>query len=738
MRILFFIILIFYTLYGSEKEIKLIGLTQISKKIALEKLNIDPNKPIDHNKLNKSLKTLYKFGYFNDIEIFDKNNSIIVKFTEKPFIINIEMQGYKTREDELDELYSTMKIKKGKMYTKELVEQSKNILLDELKKEGYVNSVVEVTTTIINPQSVALKFDVNKGEEIIIKKVNYIGAKHLDVEDFEENTANKEEDLISWWVGQNDGVMHFDQLEYDSYRLKDIYLQHGFLDIKVSPTFSKIDFNTNKAEIDFNIIEGEQYINNEIIIYTDESIVPKKELLEGLKQKKGKIFNISKLRADVEFIRTKIANKGYAFAKVNYDIKKNKDKNSADIIFQVIPGKKVYINDVIISGNSRTLDRVIRRNVYLAPGDLFNLTDFKDSKNALNRTGYFQSVKIKQHKIDDNLIDLNIEVKEAPTGNLVFGGGYGSYDGWMLNASVNDKNIFGSGMNLGFSMEHSSKKDIAKISLKNPAIYDSIYNGSFSLYKDTSVITNSDASTTLGDKTTDTVGGSIGVGRALNRYSRIGIVYALEDSHVKYSIDKSKNYQYLISSLTPYINYNNTDNYMVPRSGIVAGTSFKYVGLGGDAKYTQSKSYFKYFYGLEDIIDYDIILRYKINVKIMTDLGEIPSGTSFYLGGPTSVRGYQSYAFQPDDGADPYKKSMTNTFEISFPLMPKANMRWAAFYDYGMIGSDRLDEVKKSGYGVSINWYSPIGPLQFIFSRANNPESDDRTSDFEFSLGTSF
>jgi len=713
------------------KEIKLSGLTQISEKLAFERINSNKDD------LNQVLKTFYKMGYFTNIEVVEEESTITLNFTEKPFIVNIEMEGYKTREEDLKELYKTMKIKKGSMHTEKRIIEAKNILLSELKKEGYINSVVEVETTLLNPQSISVKFMVNKGAEVVIKKVNYIGAKELGKEQFVENTANKEEDTISWWFGHSDGVMQFSQLEYDNHRIKDIYLQNGFLDARVDSGFSKIDFNTNTAEIDFAISEGPKYKIHNILIYTDETIVPLEELTAGLREQKEKTFNIALLRKDVEFIRTKIANKGYAFAEVNYDIRKNKENQTADIIFNVTPGEKVYINDVIIAGNTRTLDRVIRRNVYLAPKDLFNLTDFEDSKGALNRTGFFQSVELKQKRVSENLMDLVVEVSEAPTGNLVLGGGYGSYDGWMINASVNDKNIFGSGLDLGFSMEHSGKKDTAKISLNNPALNDGIYNGSFSIYKDTATVTASTDSTT-GDQETDTLGGSLGIGRAIGRHIRVGSVYAIEKSDVSYTIDTTQNEIYTTSSITPYVSFNNTDSFYTPRKGISANASLKYAGVGGDARYLLNTNSLKYFYGFNDLLDFDMIFRYKTTLKVLEDLGEIPDGTTFYLGGPTSVRGYQSYAFQPEDDAHPYTKYLTNTAELSFPLIPKANMRWGLFYDYGMVGEESFNEIKKSGYGGLVEWQSPVGPLQFIFSRAVNPESTDKTSNFEFSLGTAF
>lgn len=721
------------------KEIKFIGLTQISNKIALETLNINKGASYTNEQINIALKRFWNYSYFKDITVNNDNGILIIKFIEKPFIINIQMTGYKTSKDDLDNIFSIMNIKKGNMYTKQRIQNAKKNLLNILKEEGFAHSVVEIDTKYINSKGISITFNVNKGDEIIINKVNYIGANKLSSSTLEENTANKEEDLVSWWFGQNNGVMQFSQLQYDSLRIKDTYFKHGFLDAKVEPAYSLIDFNTNKAQVDFIISEGKQYKVSDIIIYLNESILNKNEIYEFLKLKKDKIFNIEKLRHDVKLIKTKISNKGYAYSKVSYDIRKNKKNYTTTIIFNVIEGKKVYINDVIIKNNNRTLDRVIRRNIYLAPKDLFNLTDFIDSKNKLNRTGFFSSVKVSKKRLSDNLMDIIVDVKEAPTGNLILGGGYGSYDGWMLNASVSDKNIFGSGMKLDLKYDYSKKKQTTSISVSNPSIYDSIYDGSFKIYSEKSIL-EADLNSTNGDQTTKTKGLSLGIGRALNRNTRIGVIYSLDRDDVTYELNSSKNNSYVTSALTPYINYDNTDSYFVARKGIQVGTSLKYAGLGGDAKFLQSNSYFKYYLGLEDYINYDAIIRYKTTIRVLHSLGDI-TGKTFYLGGPSSLRGYKPYAFQPSDKENhPFKKRLTNTIELSFPLLPKAKMRWALFYDYSSIGEESYRQIKKSGYGASINWYSPVGPIQFIFSRAVNPSSsdNDKTSNFEFSLGNRF
>ena len=717
------------------KKLQLNGLTQISASMVKSILHFEKNTPISEKRLNEALKEFYNFGYFTDIEFKDVNDTLVINFKEKPFIVKLSMTGYKTREDDLDILYTTMGLKKGTMYTKEKIAYAKKALLLALQREGYINSVVEVEEEKINDQSIALTFNVNKGEDITITKINYKGRKSLSVDEIEDVVANKEADCcFRWFFGRNWGDMDFEQLDLDNLRIKDLYFQHGFLDATVSKAFSKIDFNTNTAQIEYTIVEGKQYKVNDIVLYIDEKIAKAKDIAKNFRLEKTKTFNVAYLRKDKEYIKTVVANKGYAFVTVKFDIRKNTDNHTVDIIYNVLPGSKVYINDVVISGNSRTLDRVIRRNIYLAPKDLYSLTDYKDSVNALKRTGYFDSVTIKKKRVSKTKMDLVVSVTEAPTGNLIVGGGYGSYDGWMFNASVSDKNIFGSGLNLALSYEHSSKKDNYSLSLTNPAIRDSIYSGIADIHRNESEITNS----YYGTKNTLQKGFGLGIGRALNRHTRIGIKYLYDDVSITYDTNSSYDNIYDIVALIPYIGFNNTDDYYVPRSGVITGASVKYAGLYGDAKYTINTVYFKYFYSLERLIDYDVILRYKTRIKTLKDRGNIPDGTTFYLGGPTSVRGYSPYAFQPQDADHPLSRYFTNTFEVSFPLISSAKMRWAIFYDYGMVGVKNFDEIKKSGAGALIAWYSPVGPLQFIFGRAINPQSGDRTSNFEFTLGTKF
>ncbi|WP_375723804.1 outer membrane protein assembly factor BamA [Arcobacter sp. KX21116] len=738
-------------LHGQEiQSIKYVNLSRISQDIADETIDLRVGDNINNKSINSAIKKFYKFGYFDDIKVNNNNGNIEFIFKEKPSIANIEMNNYKSRDEDKEELYSRMGIKKGNMYTPSKIKHAKEILLKNLEREGYVNSVVEVNVENLDNDAVAVTFDVNVGDEILIKKVNYYGATKLEADDFTEVTANNQRDFIPWWFGNNNGEVNLEQLDYDAPRIRDQYLKNGYLDSVVKDPFMKINFASNDAVLDFFIQEGKQYSTNDIKIYVDASIIDPKTLYSELKLEKGDVFNIEKLRKDVEYLKTKVSDLGYAFTQVKYDINKNEKNGTADVVFNIIPGKKVYINDVIISGNSRTLDRVIRRDVYLAPGDLFSLTDFNESKDKLKRTGFFDDVIIEQKRVTDNSMDLVVKVKETPTGNITLGGGYGSYDGLLLNAGINEKNVFGSGLAAAVNVDFSEKNHNYALSLSNPAIRDSKYNGRVEIHQSEEEIDYS--GTVNGAYQLDKVskGFSISAGREIIRNLYAGARYRFDMIDESYTdtdtsdgqpLPSDVNQDYITSSITPYINFDNTDDYMIPRRGIKTGTSLEFAGVGGDSKYLKSLTNFRYFHSLEDLIDSDWIFRYRANLNFLVDNGQLNRGDSLYMGGPKSLRGYESYAFGPDDNLvnkTVYKQMFANSIELSFPLIPKSKMRWGVFYDYGMIGKDSFSEVKRSGTGALFEWISPFGPLQFIFSQPLDDKQGDKTSTFEFALGSSF
>ncbi|QKF73353.1 beta-barrel assembly machinery complex, BamA/YaeT protein [Aliarcobacter faecis] len=727
------------------KSIEYKDVNKLSPQVLAETIDMKVGDKLDENKLNEAVVKFYKYGYFEDVEVSNNGGNLLFKFKENPSVASVDIKGYKTRSEDIDNIKNIIKFKKGSMYTEKRVKEAENKLLSMLESEGFINSVVETEVETLGENAKKVTFYVNKGDEIIINNAQYHGAKNLGQSDFDDVTANKEKEFASWWFGQNTGELKLDQLKYDARRINDLYFEKGYLDADVKEPFLDIDFASNQAKLDFFVKEGEKYTTTDIKIFLDSSIVNPNDIYPELKLKVDKTFNIKKLRQDQEYIKTQVANQGYAFADVKFDLKKNEAEHTVDVVFSVVPGKKVYINDVKISGNTRTLDRVIRRDVYLAPGDLYNMTDFKDSTNKLKRSRFFEDVQIEEKRISDDKMDIVVKVTEAPTGSLMLGGGYGSYDKFMVNGSISDANIFGSGLALGLSADLSKRSSRFELSLKNPAIRDSDYNGEVEVHS-----TKNEIRRSRYDSDVRTKGFSIGAGKEVIRDTYVGAKYGLDfiKENYDYPIDSIVSQQkrftdqdYINSSITPYVNFDNTDDFYFPREGWRSNISAEYAGVGGDSKYIKPSANFRYFYSLEDLTDLDWILRFKTQARILIDNGQINQGDSLYLGGPRTLRGYKSYAFptnETGEKTDPYKKMWSNQFEISFPLVPSAKMRWGVFYDYGMIGQDSFNETKRSGTGALLEWVSPMGPLQLIFAKPIGKKPGDDTSSFEFSFGASF
>ncbi len=749
-------------------QIKFDGLHHLSKSVAMEVAGVHVGDEMDMEKINQSIVNFFNQGYFEDVWVDRKGGTLIYHFKEKKAIAKVEIKGFGSG-DEGEKLLKSIGLKKGDLYDEGRIQQAKKLLVERLQSQGNYDSVVEVTETPVGESAMAVVFEVNKGEKIRIKKINFRGAKALSKSDLERNLVNKEEDLLGWMPFMNDGEVKVDQLEYDAYRLKETYMEHGYLDAEVSKPLMRVDYSDYTAEVDYQIKEGPQYRVGDVSIAGNLKGLDTASLLSELKMTKGKIFNIKKMRKDIEMIKRAVGDLGYAYAKVAPQMKKDPQRKVVTLQYVVHPGKRVKIHDVLISGNDTTKDRVIRRYIYLAPGDYFNATDLKESKSALGRTGFFESVDIQSQRVSEDQIDLLVKVKEASTGTISLGGGYGSYEGLMLNASVSDKNLFGTGItgSLGFDISKISQS--YNLSFVNPKIWDSMYSLGLSLYK---------RKYEYIDYTEDSLGGSLNIGRQFFRhlYASVGIGYVdnqstyNEGAHITDIQRRIYNDQYKKLSGFASLSFDNTDDYYLPREGYIASVSAEFAQLDGDdvnlttypdgyGDFTKINAKFGAYYGMEDVIDYDLILRFKARgtyIKRISDDEKLPVAERLFMGGIGSVRGYQPYSISPvlpngDRIGGTYRTSAT--VEASIPLSEAAKMRLAFFYDYGVIGmdpepyTDPIDgkrkyydqgDITRSSVGAVIEWQSGFGPINLVFGYALDDKPGDETSTFEFSMGSKF
>ena len=711
------------------KNIEFIGLKHISIVSAKDISLLQKGDELDISKVDKTIKKFYKFGYFKNIKAEYDNGILIYKFVEKPAILKI---NYKNVSEDLKKLLKE-KIKRGMIYSPKKLEEIRNFIVGYYDAKGEFNTIVAFDTKQ-KANGIIVTINVNKGEDIIIDKLKFYGVKKEDISDLKDEIINRDraKDLLAFLPFRANGEFKLQGLLSDPQSLKNYYLSKGYLDVKISKPLLVANFDSSKASLEYKIYEGKRYKVGKVDISIDKENLLDKNIKEDLLLISGLYFNINRLKKDIALLQRKIADKGYAYVKVFPEIKK--DGQIANVTYKIITGQKVYISDVIIEGNTKTLDRVVRRNIYLAPGYLYSYTDKQDSINALKRTGYFDDVKFQEIRVDDTHMKILVKVKEGLTGSLRAGISYNSYSKFGFNLNVSERNIFGSGQTLSADFEKSSTTEKYSLTLKNPRVLDSEYFLSTSIYNTTFEGYSYDSekngiSFTTGKKLTRHISTSLTYGYERLKLTDIDattILYDKEDS--------------LKSYLRPAVSFNNTDDYFFPQHGMIASASLEIAGVGGDQKFVKNTDTFKYFYSLEDRYDITTILKYKIKAGVIKDNGYLPINEKFYLGGLGTVRGYDYGSISPKDDEDNSiggKVMMVNSAEISLPVSIKKKMWLSFFFDNGRIGQDRMNIVRSS-YGVSFDWITPVGPLNFTWGWPIGDKEGDDLRKFEFSIGSSF
>ncbi|MCQ2726750.1 outer membrane protein assembly factor BamA [Helicobacter pylori] len=841
------------------KSVSYVGLSYMSDMLANEIVKIRVGDIVDSKKIDTAVLALFNQGYFKDVYATFEGGILEFHFDEKARIAGVEIKGYGT-EKEKDGIKSQMGIKKGDTFDEQKLEHAKTALKTALEGQGYYGSVVEVRTQKVSEGALLIVFDVNRGDSIYIKQSIYEGSTKLKRRMIESLSANKQRDFMGWMWGLNDGKLRLDQLEYDSLRIQDVYMRRGYLDAHISSPFLKTDFSTHDAKLHYKVKEGIQYKISDILIEIDNPVVPLKTLEKALKVKRKDVFNIEHLRADAQILKTEIADKGYAFAVVKPDLDKDEKNGLVKVIYRIEVGDMVYINDVIISGNQRTSDRIIRRELLLGPKDKYNLTKLRNSENSLRRLGFFSKVKIEEKRVNSSLMDLLVSVEEGRTGQLQFGLGYGSYGGLMLNGSVSERNLFGTGQSVSLyaniatgggrsypGMPKGAGRMFAgNLSLTNPRIFDSWYSSTINLYADYRVSYQYiqqgggfgvNVGRMLGNRTHVSLGYNLNVTKLLgfssplyNRYysstkqiiipsqpvcvSRLGLLLGLrqvQSCSAPGSIRVGQTppvtglwdrdyHTPITSSFTLDVSYDNTDDYYFPRNGVIfssyatmsglpsSGTLNSWNGLGGNVRNTKVYGKFAAYHHLQKYLLIDLIARFKTQGGYIFRYNTedyLPLNSTFYMGGVTTVRGFRNGSITPKDefglwlGGDGI---FTASTELSYGVLKAAKMRLAWFFDfgfltfktptrgsffynaptttanfkdYGVIGAGFERATWRASTGLQIEWISPMGPLVLIFPIAFfnqwgdgngkkckglcfNPNMDDYTQHFEFSMGTRF
>lgn len=708
-------------------------------------------------KANEDVKAIYRIGIFQDVQVesvkTDKGISLIYTVVEKPIVRAISITGNK--EIASDKLREAIDLKTNSVFSSDLLAKSAKKIKTLYANEGYYLAEVDPSTTKSGKNGIRVTFAVKEGDKVLIKKISFEGNKVFSQRKLRKQMETKEKWFLSWITGS--GTYKEDVLKSDVNRIADLYYNNGYINVKVAEPQVTLLPDKSGLLITIGITEGDQFRTG-TISYKGDLLESQDVLQSKIKLKSGDVFSREVLRGDVFTLTDVYADKGYAFANVTPLSKIDPEKKTIDITFDFEKGDKVYIERINISGNTKTRDKVIRREFRLAEGDLYSSSALKRTKQNLSNLGFFEEATIAPAKGSSaNKLDLNTEVKEKSTGQFSIGAGYSSSDGIIGQGSIQQSNFLGLGLKGTLSASLGGKTQLYNIGITDPYFLDTNWTLGFDVYR---------SERDYEDYSRRVTGGDVKMGYRLSDQLSTFWLYKYEvkklyDFSNAYLADPSLKTETsgTIGSLYGSISLDKTDYRLDPTKGYTGTFSAEYAGLGGNQRFArfigQSAVFFPFLW--------NTVFSLRGELGYIMQIGkEIPIDEKFYLGGISTLRGYSSRTVCPVQTS--YLKSIDSVTglatttastvylggikeavinaEYVFPILKDAGLKGVAFFDVGNAygpGEQYFSKLLMS-YGLGVRWYSPMGPLRLEYGIPVNPREgiDSSSGKFEFSIGGFF
>ncbi len=750
---------------GAGEKIYLVsvkGNRRIETAAILNVLKLKAGDQLDAAKVDEDIHANYNLGYFQDVKAVTENDPKGVVLTyvvrEKPIVREVRIDGNK--EIKTEKIRDAIEVKLGSVFTPEDLAKSVNKIKKLYADDGYYLAKVETTIIKSSPTDVRVVFKINEGEKVLIRKILFEGNKAFSDRKLKKVMNTSEKWFLSWLTGA--GTYKEDVLKNDVNLITDLYYDNGYANVKVGEPKVELTPDRKGLIITIGITEGPQFRTG-AIGFKGDLLESEDALRKNLKLKSGDIFNRSLLRKDIFTLTDIYADKGYAFANVTPLSKMDEAKKTIDITYDFDKGEKVYIDRINISGNTKTRDKVVRRELKLAEGDLYSATALRKSKQDLMNTGFFEEANISTAKGSaDNKLDLDVKVKEKSTGTFSIGAGYSSLDGIMGQGSIQQSNFRGLGLKANASVSFGTKTQFYNIGLTDPYFMDTRWTLGGDLYR-----TQRDYI----DYTRRATGADIKGGYTFNDELSTLWIYKFEQKKIfdesealKDNIAKGLLLQpetsSTTSSITASISQNTTDYHLDPTTGMINNLSIEFAGLGGSNRFVRYLADSTYFHPAF----WDTVFSLHGSFGYIEGMGrEIPIDEKFYLGGINTLRGYAGRTVSPYVSSTVFVPNINgvNTggysdiyafiggdteayfnFEYKFPLVKDAGLKGVLFFDAGdsYNGIDNIFSRIQASYGFGIRWSSPMGPLRLEYGIPLNPRSgiDKSSGRIEFSIGSFF
>ena len=737
---------------GIIKEIVFFGNERVDKAIILNEITSKVGEPFSQERISADTKAVYRLGYFRDVQVdvSETEGGVALTFVviEKPYVADIIISGnVKLSREDIEEV---IELKRDSVLEIDKISSS----VQEIKKlytsKRYFGSAVDYRVELEEGNRAIIYFDIVEGVKGYLTKITFVGNKALGSRRIKKVMQTKEKGWF-WWLNKK-GRLETDVLEVDISRIKSLYHDHGYVMVRVSEPEITLSKNKKSIKITIRIEEGDQYSLGSLDIAGD-ILTTKEELLKGLKGKVGKVYRSSLTQKDLLWLTDQYADEGYAYVDVSPLTKLDQEEKLVHLTYKIEKGVKANINRIEIAGNTKTRDRVIRRELKIAEGDLYNATRLRRSRERVKRTGYFKEVDFAASPTEKKeLIDLDIRVDEAEMGRLEFGAGYGNVTGVVGSVGISHGNLFGFGYKAYLNAEVGEHVMNFKLGFTDPRFLDTPISVGFDAYNETFEYNTYDV---------DVTGGDIRIGREITDVIRVDLSYLFEKVKI-YNIDdlasttiKSQRGTTTTGKAALTLTRNTIDNLYNPTRGSEIWVSGAIAGLGGDNYFCSVKGGASWFHPIIG----DLVLHLNGQIGIIRGYNDtdVPLQEKFYVGGINTMRGFEYGVAGPIEineygDIEPIGALNMVSFqtELLYPLSKTLGLRAAAFYDVGKgWGTDddqlhpSLDEnfwPLRHAVGVGIRWYSPFGPIRidWAYNLNQRPERGEKSNVWDFSMGTMF
>jgi outer membrane protein insertion porin family len=692
--------------------------------------------------LTRDMKAVFAMGYFDDVRIETDSGSegAVVTFAvkEKPTIRVIRITGNDEFDDE--ELESSLTLKTGSILNRARIQDNVSLIEDMYKGKNFHNVRVTYETTALDNNQADLVFAIEEGEEINIQNIFFEGNSEFSDKELKKLMETEEKGWFSFLTSS--GELKPEALEQDAAKIAAFYQNNGYIRARVADP--QVDYNPEGIDITIKIDEGPQFKVGEVTIGGD-LIQSAEELLGHVKITPEAFYSREVVRNDVLLLSDIYSDEGYAYADVSPMIDQIQEELKVNIVYKVKKGKQVYFDKIIISGNTKTRDKVIRRELDIYEEELYSGKRIKKGVRKLQRLDYFEDVAVDTipGSADDKMI-LKLGLKEKPTGAFTFGGGYSTTENAFVAGSISQRNLFGRGQVLQLKAQLGGSSSRYTLSFTEPWLFDIPLSAGFDLY-------NWETDFDTYDK--DSFGGGVRFGYPVAEFTRVYLNYAYDSADIRDvtydAADSVKDLEgmNITSSVTTALKYDSRDRVFNPTEGSDHSISLEYAGLGGNIGFTkyliETGRYFPLFW---ETVGF---LHGRAGYVTENSGKRLPDYEKFYLGGINSLRGFEWEDLAPleknSDGSYSEvggEKFVQFNVECLFPLAKEAGVMGVIFFDTGDVYSDAEDvdlgNLRES-VGAGIRWYSPIGPIRVEYGYVLDPaQGEDNTGKWEFTMGAAF